>query len=96
MIIAPVTAADTAGGVALMTPVQASKCRSVVIQNAAAGNPIALKYDGGADALTFANGILIAAGATYVIDVTKGEFHNDIKAICGSGLTSTVRVHGIE
>lgn len=96
MLISPVTVNDTALGTLLLSALDSSKCTSIVIQNTGA-NPVALKYDGSATGLTFANGILLAASnAERVLNGDKGAMNYEIRAIAGAGLTSTIRVHGIE
>ena len=100
MIVAPVAVDNTAGGTLLLSASNAAKCKAVIVQNPSSGATVALKFDGTADALTFANGLILAPGQERVIETRGGasevDFHNDIKAIADAALPSTLRVHGIE
>lgn len=96
MILEPVAVDDTAGGTLVITGSQCARLRAVVIQNPTGGSTVALKLDGSADALTFANGLLLEAGMERVIDCHKGSFTNMVKAITDVGGAATLRIQGIE
>lgn len=87
---------DTEGGTVVITGAQCAKLKAVVIQNPSGNDAVALKLDGSADALTFANGLLLNAGMERVIDCHKGAFTNSVKAITDAAGAATLRVHGIE
>lgn len=96
MIFSPVAVDDTAGGTVVLAGSNSAKFRSIVIQNPTGNNDVALAFDDGDEALTFANGLLLKAGMERVIDCHKGAFTNDVLAICDTGGAATLRVHGIE
>lgn len=96
MIIAPVTVDDTAGGTTLVSAAEARKAKVIIVQLEAGEDDIALAFDGGAVALTFANGLLLLAGTERVIEMDKASFTNGVKAITAAMGSASVRVHVIE
>lgn len=93
MIITPVLVNDTAGGTELVSPALCLKFKAVVIQNLTGAVSVAVSFDGGGEALTFANGLVLEAGMERVIEFNKGSFSNGVKAIADTATSSTLRVH---
>lgn len=96
MIITPATCTDVKSTV--VSPSQARKVKTILIQNPSGGSTVAIRFDGGEETLTFANGLLLPAGTERVIEATegKGSFTNEVEAICDAGQTTDLVIHVIE